>query len=189
MNSEPSRDHVDWIGELWARERPDADIAPLATWGRLKRAAALVDRSVAATVANTGLKLGVGEFEVLAALRRSGEPYRLNPSELRKALIVSGGTVTNRVGGLERKGLVTRAVQADDGRGRLVCLTASGKELFDDAFAAIVDLLAEIVRPIEDEQDQLADILRRLLVPFGDWDGFTPAPDIVPRRVGAGFGG
>lgn len=186
MSSDAPLDHVDWIAALWEDERPDVEITPLATWGRLKRAAALVDRSIAATVANTGVDLTLGEFEVLAALRRSGAPYKLNPSELRNALIVSGGTVTNRVARLERRGLISRAPQAGDGRGKLVCLTDEGKTIFDEAFAAIVKLLDDIVRPIVDEQQDLADILRRLLVPFGDWDGFSPPPDIVPRRSPVG---
>jgi DNA-binding MarR family transcriptional regulator len=118
--------------------------------------------------------LTVGEFEVLAAVRRSGEPFALNPSELRHALIVSGGTITNRVAQLERKGLVTRVRQPSDARGLLVRLTKEGKQTFEAAFEAYVEMLDELVAPIVDDQDTLADLMRRLLLPFGEWDGFAP---------------
>jgi DNA-binding MarR family transcriptional regulator len=176
-----ARDHVDWIGEQWLREHPDLDIVPLATWGRLKRTAALFDRIVDARVKPFRLRLG--EFEVLAALRRAGPPFQMNPTDLGEALIVSGGTITNRIERLERKGLVVRTRHPDDGRGVLVTLTKRGRELFDAAFASVVELLADVVEPIDSDQEQLADILRRLLVPFGERAaGAPPPPAPVPRR-------
>jgi DNA-binding MarR family transcriptional regulator len=169
-----ARDHVDWISDQWLREHPGINVVPLATWGRLKRSAALFDRMVAAAV--KPYKLRLGEFEVLAALRRSGPPFQMNPTDLGDSLIVSAGTVTNRIARLERKGLVVRLRQPDDGRGILVTMTASGRETFDAAFATLIDLLDEVVSPIESDQGQLAEILRRLLVPFGERAGLFPRP-------------
>ena len=164
--ADQARDHVDWISELWLSERPDIPVAPLATWGRLKRASALFDRVVSAQVKPYRLRLG--EFEVLAALRRSGAPFKMNPTDLSEALIVTAGTMTNRIARLERAGLVVRLRQPDDGRGILVTLTERGREVFDAAFASVVVALDEIVKPISDSQEQLAQILRSLLVPFGE---------------------
>jgi DNA-binding MarR family transcriptional regulator len=91
-------------------------------------------------------------------------------------LIVSAGTVTNRIARLERKGLVVRLRQPDDGRGVLVTMTESGRETFDAAFETLIELLAGVVGPIEGDQQQLAEILRRLLLPFGERAGLLPAP-------------
>jgi DNA-binding MarR family transcriptional regulator len=168
------RDHVDWISELWLREHPGIPIAPLATWGRIKRASALFDRIVAAQVKRHQLLLG--EFEVLAALRRAGPPFQMNPTDLSEALIVTGGTMTNRIARLERAGLVVRLRQPDDGRGILVTLTERGREAFDNAFEQVIGALAAVVDPIAEDQGQLAEILRRLLVPFGERADFNSLP-------------
>lgn len=49
--------------------------------------------------------------------------------------MVTTGAMTKRVDRLERDGLVTRRPSESDGRGRVVALTAAGKELIDRAFA------------------------------------------------------
>jgi DNA-binding MarR family transcriptional regulator len=57
-----------------------------------------------------------GEFDVLAALRRSGRPYRLTPTSLRRAVLLSSGGMTKRLAGLEnRNGIVpsVRCLDAD----------------------------------------------------------------------------
>jgi DNA-binding MarR family transcriptional regulator len=172
MSASTGRDHVDWIADKWLEERPELDIAPLVTHGRVRRVSALFERMLGEAVAPYGIN--IGEFEVLAAIRRSGEPFELNPSDLRHALIVSGGTITNRIARLTRKGLVGRRRQPSDGRGLLVGLTPEGVRVFDAAFEAYVETLDVLVAPIVDRQDQLGTLLRELLLPFRDWDGFAP---------------
>jgi len=49
-----------------------------------------------------------GEYLVLAALRRAGPPYRMNPTSLFNAVILSSGAMTNRLDRLESAGLVER---------------------------------------------------------------------------------
>ena len=180
MSTSKARDHVDWIADQWLAERPQLDIAPLATHGRVRRVSALFERMLGEAVAPHGIN--IGEFEVLAAIRRSGEPFELNPSDLRHALIVSGGTITNRIARLTRKGLVSRRRQPSDGRGLLVGLTPEGLRVFDAAFDAYVETLDILVAPIVDRQDRLATLLRELLLPFGDWDGFAPREAVPITR-------
>ncbi|MEU1811803.1 hypothetical protein O7622_15595 [Micromonospora sp. WMMD1076] len=57
------------------RERPDLDLSPLLIIGRIQRLADAVDAALRPTFPAAGL--GNGEFDVLAALRREGEPYTL----------------------------------------------------------------------------------------------------------------
>lgn len=125
-------DPVDAAVEQWARERPDLDgLDAMATLGRLGRLAALAGSAVDAGLKPYGLK--VGEFDVLACLRRSGEPYELTPTALVGHLLLSSGAMTNRLDGLERSGLIRRRPDPNDRRGVLIGLTAEGRKLIDRA--------------------------------------------------------
>ncbi|MBM9461457.1 MarR family transcriptional regulator [Nocardioides sp. zg-536] len=161
------QDEVDELIEAWARERSDLDLAPIAVFSRISRLAHHVDR--ARRQAFTAHAIELWEFDVLAALRRAGSPYELSPGRLLRENLVTSGTMTNRVDRLASRGLVERHPDPSDRRGVLVRLTPEGKEAVDGAFAALVqaerDLLAGLS---DDDRAQLADLLRRLLLPFGD---------------------
>jgi len=61
-----------------------------------------------------------------ATLRRSGAPYRLSPTALFSALMVTSGTMTHRLKRLESAGLVGRVPNQRDARSMLVQLTPGG---------------------------------------------------------------
>ena len=130
MGKEP-RDHVDEIVAQWRRERPDLNVAPLGLLGRLLRVAHLADAALAEGVAPHGLQSGW--FDLLAALRRTGAPYELNPTELMRSTLLSSGGMTKRLDRLEKEGLVERRPDPADRRGTLVRLTRRGKALIDRA--------------------------------------------------------
>ncbi|MFB6818977.1 MarR family winged helix-turn-helix transcriptional regulator [Streptomyces sp. NPDC056347] len=125
-------DHVARIQAEWARERPDVDVSPQGVIGRLHRLAGLLTEQLCLVYRRYGLN--EGEFDVLAALRRAGEPFERAPGELAAFTMVTTGAMTKRIDRLERGGLVTRRRSAEDGRGRVVALTSAGRELFDRAF-------------------------------------------------------
>lgn len=125
-------DHVARIQAEWARERPDLDVTPQAVIGRLHRLGALLTRRLCLVYDQYGLS--EGEFDVLAALRRAGDPYERAPGELAAHTMVTTGAMTKRIDRLERNGLVTRRRSASDGRGRVVALTSPGRKLIDRAF-------------------------------------------------------
>ncbi|MFJ3925310.1 MarR family winged helix-turn-helix transcriptional regulator [Streptomyces sp. NPDC090022] len=125
-------DHVARIQAEWARERPDVDVTPQGVFGRLHRLAALLTEQLCVVYRRYGLS--EGEFDVLAALRRAGDPFERAPGELAAFTMVTTGAMTKRVDRLEREGLVTRRRAADDGRGRVVALTPAGRDLIDQAF-------------------------------------------------------
>ncbi|MFI9353913.1 MarR family winged helix-turn-helix transcriptional regulator [Streptomyces lydicus] len=125
-------DHVARIQAEWARERPDLDVGPQGVIGRLHRLAGLLTEQLCLVYGRYGLS--EGEFDVLAALRRAGEPFERAPGELAAHTMVTTGAMTKRVDRLERNGLVTRRRSAVDGRGRVVALTRAGRELIDRAF-------------------------------------------------------
>ena len=161
------RDHVDWALERWHRERPDLDTSGKAVTVRIGRAARHIDRRMEGLFADFGLE--AHEFHVLGVLRRSGSPYRVSPTDLARTLLLSSGSVTNRVGHLERAGLVRRVPDPADRRGVLVELTERGLEIIDGAIEAHVAAEARAVAALSAaERDELARLLRKLLVSFGD---------------------
>lgn len=129
-------DHVDGIIGEWQRERPDLDVSPIGIVGRLHRLAAALTAELVQVYREHGL--GEGEFDVLAALRRAGEPFERAPGDLANHTMVTTGAMTKRIDRLEAAGLVTRRPSANDGRGRVVALTQKGRETIDGAFEAHV---------------------------------------------------
>jgi DNA-binding MarR family transcriptional regulator len=156
-------DEIDRIVEEWGRVRPELDASPTHTLQRITRLSLLQAASFARVFAAHGVSFG--EYLVLAALRRAGPPYRMNPTALFNAVILSSGAMTNRLDGLEAMGLVERLPDPTDRRGRLVALTDKGRELVD---AAVVDHLENeqlLLSALDaDERDQLAGLLRKLLL-------------------------
>ncbi|TDB97995.1 MarR family transcriptional regulator [Actinomadura sp. 7K534] len=132
MEDRQPLDHVARIQADWRRERPDLDVSPQGVIGRLHRLAGHLTRELCAVYDRYGL--GEGEFDVLCALRRAGEPYERVPGELAAHTMVTTGAMTKRLDRLERAGLVTRRRSDDDQRSRIVALTEPGRELVDRAF-------------------------------------------------------
>jgi Transcriptional regulators len=161
------RDEVDRIVESWNRERPDLDVTPMAVLSRVTRLAWHVERARRAAFAEHGLE--AFEFDVLVALRRSGEPHELSPGQLAEATLVTSGTMTNRLDRLERHGLVRRLPDPRDGRAVRVRLTAAGRSRAD---AALVDLLERervlLAGLTERQRATLADLLRRVVTAYAE---------------------
>lgn len=125
-------DHVDRVQEQWRRERPDLDSSPQGVIGRLHRLADRLRDELVEVYRAHGL--GEGDFDVLASLRRTGDPFELPAGELARHTMVTTGAMTKRIDRLEGAGLVTRRPDAADGRGRRIRLTERGRELIDAAF-------------------------------------------------------
>lgn len=158
-------DAVDAVIAQWERERPDLELSAMATMGRLGRLAAHLFPAIEHGLAAHGLT--TGEFDVLAALRRSGGPHRQTPSELSGALMLSPAAMTNRLDRLEEAGLITRGPNPVSRRSLLVSLTARGLEVVD---AAVTDHVANEERLLAalstTQRAQFDAILRRLLASF-----------------------
>jgi DNA-binding MarR family transcriptional regulator len=149
-------DQVDRIQAEWRRARPDLDVSPHGVVGRVLRLASLQTERFSAVYREFGLT--PGEFEVLAALRRVGEPFERAPSELATFTMVTTGAMTKRVDSLERSGFITRRPSASDRRSRVVALTQAGRDVIDRAFTEHVraehrmldDLTADQVGKLEE---------------------------------------
>jgi DNA-binding MarR family transcriptional regulator len=159
------QDEVDVLVSAWSRERPDLDVAPMEVLSRVSRLARHVDLARRESFETHGLE--PWEFDVLAALRRAGDPYTLSPGRLLQLTLVTSGTMTNRIDRLAAKGLVERAPDPRDGRSVQVRLTTSGRRRVDDA---LTDLLAHeqaiLAALAPENRATLAVLLRSLTLPF-----------------------
>ncbi|NRR32259.1 MarR family transcriptional regulator [Oxalobacteraceae bacterium] len=147
MSRKKPEDAVDRILAQWNRERPDLDVTPMGTIGRVNRCSALLLRRLEEVFSTEGM--AAWEFDMLAALRRSGAPYRLAPTMLFSTLMITSGTMTHRLQKLEAKGLVERIPCPDDARSVLVQLSPAGLELVDRAVTAHVENEWNILAPLK----------------------------------------
>lgn len=155
--TQPS-DKVDAIIKQWAKERPDLGtdaLRAMAIIGRLKRCATLLTPQLEQVHAEFGLSMG--EFDVLATLRRAGAPYILTPTQLQASLMVTGGAVTHRLKLLQHRGLIERKPNPDDSRSMLVKLSPKGRKLIDSAIVAHVDNEKKLTEALSFESQQALD--------------------------------
>lgn len=158
----PRRDAVDIILEQWHKEKPHLDVSAMGVIGRISRLERKIDARLTATFRRFGLERWT--FDVLAALRRSGHPYRLTPTELFKSLMLTSGAMTHRIDTLETMGFVARFPDPRDRRGTLVGLTPKGRNLIDEAIVAHVENEQEMLKMLTaKERQQLAQLLKSTL--------------------------
>ncbi|MBV9592183.1 MAG: MarR family transcriptional regulator [Actinobacteria bacterium] len=155
-------DEVDEIVAAWRRERPDLDVAPAQILSRISRLAALLDERRSQAFVEHGLQ--AHEFDVLAALRRAGDPFELTAGELSAATYVTSGTMTSRLDRLVARKLVVRRPDPVDGRLVRVRLTVAGRKRVDAAFEALLVSERDLVGRLSlGRRERLADLLRELL--------------------------
>jgi DNA-binding MarR family transcriptional regulator len=158
-------DHVAHVIEQWAETWPELDTGSVRVIARLGRATAYLDAGINARLGEFGLTRK--SFDVLAALRRSGRPYRLSPTVLYQALMRTSGAMTHRLAELERAGLIKRVPDPDDRRSVLVELTRKGLTLFDRVAPVHLANERELLRGLTaKEQECLAGLLAKLLAGF-----------------------
>ena len=142
-------DRVDELMAMWRAELPAALNKTTELTKRIMLLAGELDEATRRELPELGLT--PAEFDVLAALRRAGQPYRMKPNELTKALLLSSGGISNVVNHLVAAGLVTRDADHDDRRGTWVSLTADGVRLAEKAVLANAAAHAEVFAGIPTE--------------------------------------
>lgn len=153
-------DAIDRVVEQWAKQKPELDTDPMAMMGRLMRIAKHMETKVADLHKKYDLKLG--EFDVLATLRRSGKPYRLTPSELIDTMMLTSGAMTNRLDKLENKGLISREHSKEDRRSVTVQLTQDGLVLIDKLIEEHADVQKSLVKSMTAAQKKQANQLLKV---------------------------
>ncbi|ROS43977.1 MarR family winged helix-turn-helix transcriptional regulator [Amycolatopsis thermoflava] len=105
-----------------------------------------------------------GEFDVLAALRRSGDPYTLTPSQLSATLMLTRAGMTSRLDRLEAAGFAERTLDPADRRSFRVRLTDTGFATVDEAMTAHTANVTRLLSALDGKRlGALDDLLRILL--------------------------
>jgi DNA-binding MarR family transcriptional regulator len=175
-------DPVDQVVEQWRRERPDLDASPIALFGRVHRVHLRVQSVLGRAFEE--FDLNAASFDVLAALRRAGAPYRKSGSELAADSLLSSAGMTLRLDRLEQSGLIERHRDTADRRVVHSQLTEAGLRVIEEAIAVHLDnehqMLAGLSR---DEQTELARLLGKLEASVQDADVRQPTEGPARRRA------
>lgn len=157
-----ARDVIDDLLAAWHESRPELDATPLAVIGRVIVLARVLEQSVGTALEKHGLTLG--QFDILATLRRHGPKGRLTPSELLHSVMLSSGGMTARLDKLEEAALIARGSDSDDRRKVVIELTAKGKRLIDAATSTrFEEAKASLPKMTPEELETLEGLLRKWL--------------------------
>lgn len=166
-------DTVDAQLAVWARELPALDLQIEGIVERIGRLERIIVRTTEESLAEHDLSFG--EWRLIGSLRWGGPPYCGKPGRLAGWLGLSSGAMTNRLDRMEERGLLRRLPDPDDRRGVLVELTEDGAALWEAAVQAQAEKEAVVGAALAaEEQAQLNDLLRRLLLAFESHHGPPP---------------
>src|SRR5688500_6929945 len=151
----------------------------MAIIGRISRLERLISVRLDQVFHEHGLE--AWEFDVLATLRRSGSPFELSAGQLLNAMMITSGTMTNRIDRLEQRGFVGRRKDPADGRVVLVALTPAGRRRVDDALQAhAANELNMISSLSQRDRNQLTRVLRRLPLSLDPDHQSVPGAGVEP---------
>ena len=146
----------------WRRERPDLELDAMGTTLRVNQLMNAALRAAEALLTPHGIT--VGEFDVLAALRRGGTGAVLTPTALARVAMISPAGMTNRLNRLEAAGLIVRRPDPEDRRGSRVQLTPEGIATADRAVEDLVAAENELFRELSvTERQRLDRVLDKLI--------------------------
>jgi DNA-binding MarR family transcriptional regulator len=153
---------IDEVLEAWRRERPDLEFAPKEISLRLRNLARQLGSVDRASCDSAGLPTRY--FGLLAALRRSGVPFDLTPTQLCRDLRMTSGGLTNLLDSAEREGWIERRNDPKDGRVVHVRPTARGRRLIERAVETQLEREAELLACLSKlEQATLARLLAKVI--------------------------
>jgi DNA-binding MarR family transcriptional regulator len=168
-------DPVDGIARSWLRERPGTPVEGIGIITRIWHIAKLVGTQRRRVLAEAGADTAT--LDLLAVLRRAGEPYRLTTRELAERTLVTPGAISQRLARAERDGLVTRQREDGGSRAVLVSLTPAGHELVERLVDRVLGSEFELLGGLSPAQRAtLTELLRILLDDLHDRLGDTPRP-------------
>lgn len=157
------KDSIDQLQQDWAQQRPDLDVRPMGVVTRIQALAKILGDQAASRLQQFGLQWF--QYDVLATLRRQGEPFCMAATKLADTTMLTSGAMTNRIDHLEAAGLVRRLKDPDDRRRVLVQLTGKGLRLVDRASEARFEAALEALEGLTPGQVRtLSALLRRVMV-------------------------
>lgn len=118
------------IEEDWSRVEPSIDMGNSLLILSILRAGFELQRKTEEILSI--FDLNTATYGVLVTLYRSAPSEGLTPTELSKHVLVSPGSMTNRIDRLEERGLVERVQSNTDRRSSKVRLTGQGMKLLKE---------------------------------------------------------
>ena len=159
-------DHQQLISETletWSKERPDLKFTAMGIGLKFDVIATATMTLAAEKIADLGVN--IGEFDVLATLRRNGKNGVLTPTEIASAALVSPSGLTHRLTQLEKMGHIIRQNDPNDRRRSLVRLTPQGRKIADIAIERISEHATQQVSSFSaDEVEVLNTALDKVLL-------------------------
>lgn len=154
-------DAVDESIAQWAAQWPELDVSAMQVLARVHRIFLRYNAQITRVFEAEGINPAA--FAVLAALYRSGPPYRLKVTELADQTLVSTGGMTQRLDRLESLGLIVRERDVADRRAVFARLTEAGRARARSAALAHFSHEARMLAGLDPRQrEELADCLRLL---------------------------
>ena len=144
---------------------PDIAVDGLPITGRILRLARYLEDGRERQLAPFGLT--VGDFDLLATLRRRAASESIKVGDLQRSLMLSSGGTTKRLDRLEAAGFIERLPDPNDRRGTLIRLSESGRALIDEAVPAITRYESELVTSAVSTSRSRASVangLRQMLI-------------------------
>lgn len=100
-------------------------------------------------------KLSVFEKGTFLALNYLMEhPKEVHPKELSQKMAVSSARIADLLNHMEREGMIVRKADPNDNRQILVSLTDQGEQLIKNKRAEVVDIMAETLEELGQEEAQ-----------------------------------
>jgi DNA-binding MarR family transcriptional regulator len=164
MAQTTEKDHIDrWLEQI--RDRlPMLDLRVEAIVDRINGINRRIRRMLDETLEEHGLSFV--EWHVLAKLAQAPEGRRA-AGELAANVELSSAAMTNRLDRLEKNGLVHRVPDEIDRRSVQIQLTPEGRAVYERTVGAQAAKEAIVAEALDTrQQDQLNDLLRRLMLAF-----------------------
>ncbi len=127
----------------------------------VNRVSYLMTEEVEKRFAVAGLAIVAQDFAILIRLYSGGS---MSQAKIVELMMRDKTTVTRRLDGLVKKGLIERKANEQDRRRFDIMLTAQGKQLLDQAFPIASGMQKELVANISPEdRDATVRVLRQLM--------------------------
>ena len=162
MHKPAKWDIIDELQSDWTRQRPDLDPEPMGVVLRIQALSKILGNQAAEELEQFDLQWW--QYDVMAALRRRGEPFIMPATDLAEAVMLSSGAMTNRIDRLEEEGLVRRVKDDNDLRRVLVQLTRQGLQVIEVATEARFETATRSLEGLtEGQRESLSNLLRLVL--------------------------
>jgi len=166
-------DSDDSFVSSWVQAFPDDDPWLVHFLGAIPLLSSRVERESAKVVGALGLT--PNGFGLLCALRRSGAPFRMSPSELYDVVILSPAGVAGQLYKMERAGLIERSNDPEDRRLNRASLSTRGQNVVNNIIGDFVRLHDWLLNPLsENESEALTALLHQILSSLENGRDETP---------------